>query len=173
MSHEAIACSTPDPPVPPKLASPGVLLTSGAYPYQSTELFPPVEGCSTPQLPASRRYHSTFMTEDKVLATCGGRGSSSRTSYLSDCLILDPVSVQWKTDTSVLGSLPEQRSQAADVTVAGVGTYLLGGLNGQHLSSSALLPTGSSIWQSGPALPQILYGACAFSYKTSFFVIGV
>ena len=113
------------------------------------------------------------MTEDKVLATCGGKGST----YLFDCLILDPVSVQWKTDTSVLGHLPEKRDRAADVTVAGVGTYLLGGLNGKYggstLSSSAFLPTGSSIWQSGPSLPKALDSACAFSYKTSFFVIGV
>ena len=97
----------------------------------------------------------------------------SNWGYLSDCLTLDPVSMQWQSGTSVLGHLPEKRGSAADVTVAGVGTYLLGGYDGSSsLSSSAFLPSGSSTWHSGPSLPQALYGACAFSYKTSFIVTG-
>ena len=166
-------CSTPDPPVPPKPASPGVLLTGGDSTRQSTELFPPVPDCTTPQLPAYRRYHSTFMTDNLVLASCGGW--SSGVGVLTDCLTLEPVSMQWQSDTTVLGHLPGKRFEAADVTVAGVGTYLLGGWDRSYrLSSSAFLPSGSSTWQSEPSLPyKALDSACAFSYKTSFFVIGV
>ena len=162
-----------------------MLLTGGeSTTYQSTELFPPVPGCTTPQLPAYRRAHSTFLTDDLVLASCGGTGKSTGkgkgkgkgkggSNYISDCLILNPVSMQWQTDTSVLGHLPEKRAQAADVTVAGVGTYLLGGHDGfSRYSSSAFLPTGSSTWQSGPSLSQGMIGACAFSYKKSYFVTG-
>ena len=83
------------------------------------------------------------------------------------------LSVQWQSDTSVLGHLPGKRRHAAEVTVAGVGTYLLGGEFGSsRLSSSAFLPSGSSTWQSGPTLPRALDSACAFSYKTSFIVTG-
>ena len=149
-----------------------MLLTGGESPdYQSTELFPPVPDCTTPQLPASRYYHSTFITDDLVLASCGGYRIN--VGWLSDCITLDPVSMQWQSVTSVLGHLPGKRFEAADVTVAGVGTYLLGGWDRSYrLSSSAFLPSGSSTWQSGPSLPKALHAACAFSYKTSFIVTG-
>ena len=97
----------------------------------------------------------------------------SRSVTLSDCLIVNPVTKQWQSDTSVMGHLPGKRVWAADVTVAGVGTYLLGGYDGSsRLSSSAFLPSGSATWQSGPSLPQALFGACAFSYQQSVFMTG-
>ena len=153
----------------PELVSPGVLLTGGASTYQSTELYPPVPGCSTPQLPTYRRYHSTFRTEDATIATCGG--SDSDGGQLSNCIVL--LNNQWQSDTTVMGHLPEKRRRAAEVTVAGVGTYIIGGRqsDGSLLSSSAFLPAGSATWQSGPDLPQALEGACAFSYKQSLLVI--
>ena len=147
-----------------------ILLTGGASPtFQSTELFPPVPGCTPAQLPAYRRGHSTFLSNSGVVAACGGRDSSV---YLSDCLIVNPVTKQWQSDTTVMGHLPGKRHYAADVTVAGVGTYLLGGSDGSYLSSSAFLPSGSATWQSGPDLPQSLFGACAFSYQQSVFITG-
>ena len=153
---------------PPKPSSPGVLLTSGGSTFQSTELYPPVTGCLTPQLPAFRSGHSTFRTEDGTIAMCGGRGSGDE--YLSDCIVL--LDNQWQSDTSVIGHLPEKRGSAAEVTVAGVGTYLMGGWVGSsRLSTSAFLPAGRATWQSGPDLPQALIYDCAFSYKQSIFVI--
>ena len=152
-------------------SSPVVLLTGGNSQANitSTELFPAVPGCATPPLPATRTLHSTFLTEDRV-ATCGGRGNFNL--VLADCLTLNPVSVQWQSDTSVLGHLPQKRSSAAEVTVAGVGTYLLGGWGKSHLSTSAFLPSGSATWQSGPDLPITISQACAFSYKQSIFITG-
>ena len=163
----------PHPLFPTNPSSPAdhILLTSGASPFQSTELFPPIPGCTTAQLPAYRRGHSTFISDDGLVATCGGEDSSYVT--LSDCLVFDKVTKQWQSDTTVMGHLPGKRADAADVTVAGVGTYLLGGHDGSsYMSSSAFLPSGSATWQSGPSLPQALYGACAFSYQQSVFITG-
>ena len=112
------------------------------------------------------------MTDDGVLATCGG-GTGGH--FFSDCLIFDPVDVQWpwQWNPTVMGHLPERRGSCEDVTIAGVGTYLLGGYTGGVLSTSAFLPSGSATWQSGPDLPQPLREACAIIYKKSFIVIGV
>ena len=81
-----------------------ILLTSGASPYQSTEFFPPVPGCTPAQLPAYRSYHYTFISDVGVVATCGGWDSNS--DSLSDCLVVNPVTKQWQSDPTVMGHLP-------------------------------------------------------------------
>ena len=150
----------------------GVLLTrDGGH-----ELFPPVSGCSTPQLHRDHKImenHSAFLSDDGVLALCGGHPGPSPPS--AECIVFNPLTKQWQQNSTMMGNLPEERSYAADVTVPGVGTYLLGGRNddsGQITSTSAFLPSTSNTWQPGPALPQALHAICAVSYNQSIFVIG-
>ena len=75
-------------------------------------------------------------------------------------------------EAGVVGDLSSDgRSGASVVTLAAVGTYVLGGWGAP--SSSELLVSGSNTWTPGPDLPMDLWYGCATpTSRYSFLVTG-
>ena len=116
-----------------------------------------------------REDHITAITEDGVLLACGGEAGEG-TDDLS-CVGLDVAAATW----SFHSVLSWPRLKATDVTVPGVGLFVIGGF--KQLTTE-LLPVGGDTWQSGPTLPGTeetdYYGICSvlLSSNTEFMVIG-
>ena len=138
------------------------------------------KACSVPALTAvsnttggsgrsDREDHITALTEDGVLLTCGGEAGDG-TDDLS-CIGLDVAASTW----SFHSVLAWPRLKATDVTVPGVGLFVIGGF--KQLTTE-LLPVGGDTWQAGPTLPGTeetdYYGICSvlLNTNTEFMVIG-
>ena len=118
---------------------------------------------------SDREDHITALTEDGVLLACGGEAGDG-TDDLS-CVGLDVAGSTW----SFHSVLSWPRLKATDVTVPGVGLFVIGGF--KQLTTE-LLPLGGDTWQAGPTLPGTeetdYYGICSvlLGSNTEFMVIG-
>merc|ERR1712115_648673 len=119
--------------------------------------------CDFP-LPEARIGHVSVTTTDGKTLVCGGRTSSG---FTSSCLQFDYESKSWKEHSTLLS---KYRSLASAVTLSR-GTYVLGG-EGNAVSSSELLATGTSVWTQGPHIPgEGVYASCAAKLSDTEFVI--
>ena len=148
---------------------------------KSVEVYPRTENCSVPDLPLSRRRHTTFLTSgpSPSIAICGGVEQGVGTS--ATCLVLDQVNRVW--NRTIMGSLTMARENGVAVTLNHVGVFIIGGTlkkaNGyasapmaENQRTSEFLETGSMQWQAGPTLPEDMAKPCAVAISaTSFLVI--
>jgi len=119
--------------------------------------------CDFP-LPETRIGHISVTTTDGKTLVCGGRTSSG---FTSSCLQFDYESKSWKEHSTLLS---KYRSLASALTLSR-GTYVLGG-EGNAVSSSEFLATGSSVWTQGPHIPgEGVYASCAAKLSDTEFVI--
>jgi len=146
------------------------LMTGGFNGYEgarsSAELLD--SSCVLPSLPwwegtnrTGRSDNVVLETADGLILTCGGEAADG-TDDLS-CVSLDmnegPVSLQsWQLHSV----LDVERIMATGITVAGLGSFILGGF--KQLSSS-FLPLGATEWEAGPVLlgteETSYYGVCS------------
>ena len=107
------------------------------------------QATTLPALPRPRYDHVSFL-HDGALVTCSGRYEDySRTG---SCVTLRPSLEPRAWEAGVVGNLSSDwRAGASVVTLAAVGTYVLGGWGAP--SSSELLLSGSNTWTPGPDLP--------------------
>ena len=71
----------------------------------STEIYPPITGCTSTPLPEERRMHATFIRfgSNPKVAACGGRVGTPGYSYSTSCIVLDVENQRW--DENVIGDL--------------------------------------------------------------------
>ena len=169
-----------------------VLLAIGGYSMLSTAEVPsipsvsPTTSCPSFDLPEPRQSHVAFNTHDKKVLTsahatslldmscldmltstynliqalvCGGK------TTLRSCLEFEQEIYEWQTHST----LREER-YFHSVVVMPAGTYILGGYSNRF--TSEFLPTGSTEWQAGPAIPSpgLAYG-CAVAIDSTRFVV--
>ena len=146
---------------------------------KSVEVYPRTENCSVPDLPLSRRRHTTFLTSgpSPSIAICGGVEQGVGTS--ATCLVLDQVNRVW--NRTIMGSLTMARENGVAVTLNHVGVFIIGGTSkktsgrgpmAENQRTIEFLETGRMQWQKGPALPVDMAKPCAVAISsTSFLVI--
>ena len=139
------------------------------------------QATTLPALPRPRYDHVSFL-HDGALVTCSGLYEGD--SPTGSCVTLRPSPEPRAWEAGVVGHLSSsERSGASVVTLAAVGTYVLGGwwdsdggagaLSSSAASSSELLVPGSNTWTPGPDLPMLLYYGCATpTSRYSFLVTG-
>ena len=150
-------------PPPPEDTWP--LVTGGRGPgnsdLSSAELHGPQ--CAVPPLPSTLRDHTTFVTGDNHVVSCGGRTDHR-------CVTLSLASSTW--EAGPVGDMTQKRISASVVTT-GLGTYVLGGETEEAGPSSDFLPRGSMTFEAGPRLPYRLFEGCAAGVNsTSFLILG-
>ena len=133
----------------------------------STEIYPPVSGCSLPALPSGkyRYYHATFATTgpNPKIVTCGGVDAT----WTRSCFALDLQNQLW--DESVISRLPQNRGYPAAVSMENIGTYLIGG-EGQARTSD-FLAQGTTEWTAGPEIPLDMDYPCAIKISDLSFLV--
>ena len=88
-----------------------------------------LSSCSAPSLPYASYSHTSFVTADGIILTCGG--------LLSSCLQLSPDLTSWTPHSS----LPYLGTEAVHSALLSSGVYVVGRTEG------AFLPTGASQWE--------------------------
>ena len=145
------------------------LLTGGSTGSQGTILSSAeLHGhqCAVPPLPSIRNDHTTFVTADNHVVSCGG-WTGERTHK---CVTLSLASSTW--EAGPVGDMTQKRISASVVTT-GLGTYVLGGETEEAGPSSDFLPRGSMTFEAGPRLPYRLFEGCAAGVNsTSFLILG-
>ena len=127
----------------------------GSSVVASVELYG--QATSLPALPRPRYGHVSFIANTGELVSCGGRYEDD--SPTSSCVTLRPTPEPWAWEAGVVGDLSSSgRYGASVVTLAAVGTYVLGG-HGAWSTGDVLL-TGSSTW-TGLQLPMDHDSGCA------------
>ena len=141
-----------------------VLITGGYGPdISGTEIYPPVSGCSPPDLPSGSQFHSTFLTTGQnQVVTCGGGFSAS-------CLVLDLKNEVW--DGNMMDHLTQPRQWHAAVSMENIGTYLIGGFASRMKRTTDFLPEGSTEWMAGPDIPVDMIEPCAIQISSQNFLI--
>ena len=154
----------PGPPAPPPTTKDTVALIIGGWygiygdSFTSTEIYPPVVGCSLPSLPEERSRHAGFVHNNAV-TLCGGWVKAS--SLTKSCLVLDIENQRW--EKNVIGDLTVYRYEHAAVSVENVGTYLIGGASenpGMNPTTTDFLASGLTQWTWGPRLPVSMHSPC-------------
>ena len=118
--------------------------------------------CNVPPLPLAVNGHTTFITADDHIVSCGG----STGQYTHRCLTL--ASSGW--EAGPVGDLTQERFGAAVVTTL-QGTYVLGGEGDVVGVTSDFLPRHSATFEAGPELPYKLYNGCAAGLSAQAFVV--
>ena len=152
----------------PSTLATSILLTGGGLTdsgplLSSTEVVG--SACTSPSLPSPRVAHTTSLTTDGLLLTCGGRGEGAMD--LLSCLVLDTSYSTWLPHST----LPIPRTASTSLSLP-TGLLLLGGWGGA--GSSSLLPTGATSWEAGPpgAPLQVAYTCAVTLHHGAFLVIG-
>ena len=152
----------------PSTLATSILLTGGGLTdsgplLSSTEVVD--SPCTSPSLPFPRAAHTTSLTTDGLLLTCGGRGEEAQD--LLSCLVMDTSSSSWLPHST----LPIPRTASTAVSLP-TGLLLLGGWGGA--GSSSLLPTGATSWEAGPpgAPMQVAYTCAVTLDHGGFLVLG-
>ena len=101
--------------------------------------------------------HLSFLTNDGDLIYCGDRPDSIEFDS-TPCLLLRPSLEPQECEAGVVESLQGHRTGASVVTLAAVGTYVMGSI---HPSSTEVMLTGSYSWTTGPEMPMHFYYGCA------------
>ena len=104
--------------------------------------------------------HSSFVTPDDILMTCGRyRLSKSCFSYKNN---------SWEPHSTLL----EEREHSPPVSLP-MGVFLIGGTGVSSSDTTEFLPKGSSTWTTGPVPPNGAFGSCAVAIgDTQFLLIG-
>ena len=130
-----------------------------------------------PGLPRPRYAHVSFLSNTGDLVTCGGLyedQSPTKThedgSPTSSCVTLRPSPEPQAWEAGVVGDLSSSgRWGASVVTLAAIGTYVLGGEDGAESTGDVLL-TGSSTW-TGLKLPMKHQYGCATAIGRHQFLV--
>ena len=118
--------------------------------------------CNVPSLPLALSSHTTFVTGDDDIVSCGGY--TGQPTHV--CRTLTPSG--W--ELGPVGDLTEARWGASVVTTL-QGTYVLGGGGDVVGATSDFLPRHSTTFEAGPKLPYNLYYGCAAGVSDQAFVV--
>ena len=131
------------------------------------EIYPPVSGCSLPDLPTTVYGHASFVTTgpNPKIVSCGGsvHGHLSRT-----CTAFDPENQSWDD----MGQLPKARIGQAAISMENIGTYQIGGGgDSSNKRTSDFMAAGSTEWVAGPEIPVDMTGHCSVVISQFSFLI--
>ena len=140
----------------------------GSSHLTSVELYG--QATTLPGLPRPRYTHVSFLSNNGDIVTCSGRYEDE--SPTSSCLTLRPSPEPQAWEAGVVGDLSSsERYGASVVTLAAIGTYVLGGEDGA-LSTGELLLKGQTSW-TGLQLPmKHQYGCATAIGRHQFLVTG-
>ena len=123
------------------------------------------QATTLPALPHPRYGHVSFLSNTGDLVTCGGRYEDD-----SSCVTLRPSPEPQAWEVGVVGDLRSSaRYLASVVTLAAIGTYVLGGDADAETTGDVLL-TGSSTW-TGLQLPMNHQYGCATAIGRHQFLV--